>query len=148
MKKTFLIFLVLLCVATMAVSTVSAASDDIASDSDTSLALNDNAIESVSSTDNYTSIGANDHGTNGKSLGATNVDSEDGLNEENTVKSVSNLGDGEGTANVIYVAATGSDENDGSSQATAVASIGKAIQIANQPWLQRRLHICNMLPWK
>ena len=45
----------------MAVSTVSAASDDIASDSDTSLALNDNAIESVSSTDNYTSIGANDH---------------------------------------------------------------------------------------
>ena len=29
----------------MAVSTVSAASDDIASDSDTSLALNDNAIE-------------------------------------------------------------------------------------------------------
>ena len=45
MKRTFLILLVLFCVASMAVSSVSAASDDIATDI---AAIDDNAINEVS----------------------------------------------------------------------------------------------------
>ena len=136
MKKTFLIFLVLLCVATMAVASASAASDDIASDnSDTSLALTDNAIESVGSTDDSASIPdtieAADSGADDKSLGtpAQTDDSIDELNEENSVSAVSNLGEGSG--NVIYVLENGSDANDGSSESSAVATLAKAIDIAN-----------------
>ena len=145
MKKTFLIFLVLLCVAFIGLASVSAASDDIVSeDADTVLAV-DNAIESVGSTDSVAPISepspaieAGDSGTNDKSLGAIPDtipddldDSEDELNEENPVNAVSNLGDGEGSGNVIYVSANGSDDNDGSTQAAAVATIGKAVEIAN-----------------
>ena len=123
MKKTFLILLVLLCVATMAVASASAASDDIASD-DAAVTLTDNAIGPIGSTDSVASV------ANSKSLEATDTGFEDELNEENTVNAVSNLGDGEG-ANVIYVAANGSDENDGSSQNSPVATLGKAVEIAN-----------------
>ena len=119
----------------MAVASASAASDDIASDnSDTSLALSDNAIESISTDDSASlsdTIEAADSVADDKSLGtpAQTDDSIDELNEENSVSAVSNLGEGSG--NVIYVLENGSDANDGSSESSAVATLAKAIDIAN-----------------
>jgi hypothetical protein len=121
MKKTFLILLVLLCVASMTVASASAADEDIVSDDIDSISLDDNAIDTVSSTesdfssdnlaiDDSDSPISDDSGTNDKSVGAAP------------------LKDGETT---IYVKTDGSDENDGLSEATAVATVGKAVSIVN-----------------
>ena len=121
MKKTFLILLVLLCVATMAISSASAASDDIVSDDVGTVDLDDNAIDTVSSTesdfssdnlaiDDADSSVSDDSGTNDKSLESAP------LKEGGTT---------------IYVSTTGSDENDGLSEATSVATVGKGIEIVN-----------------
>ncbi len=128
--------MVLLCVATMAVASASAASDDIVSDdADTSISLSDNTPEPISSTDS--DAVAVDSVSDDESLGAiplddetslsaTVEDSKEELSEENAVI----LRDGESSTNTIYVSSTGSDENDGSSQAAAVATLAKAIEIA------------------
>jgi len=121
MKKTFLILLVLLCVATMALSSASAASDDIVSDDVGTVDLDDNAIDTLSSTesdfssdnlaiDDADSSISDDSGTNDKSLESAP------LKEGGTT---------------IYVSTTGSDENDGLSEATSVATVGKGIEIVN-----------------
>ena len=119
MKKTFLILLVLFCVATMALSTASAATDDTVSD-DVGTVDVDNTIETVSSSesdfssdnlaiDDEPSI-SDDSGANDKSLESAP------LKEGGTT---------------IYVSTTGSDENDGLSEATSVATVGKGIEIVN-----------------
>ncbi|WP_048812337.1 right-handed parallel beta-helix repeat-containing protein [Methanobrevibacter ruminantium] len=51
------------------------------------------------------------------------------LNKEPATKSTNVLKDG--TSTNIYVATTGSDENDGLTQSTAVASLAKAVEIVN-----------------
>ena len=121
MKKTFLILLVLLCVATMAVASASAA-ENMVSDDLGAIDLDDNAIEPVSSTESDFSTSDNlaiddssesisdDSGTNDKSLEAAP------------------LKDGETT---IYVSTTGDDSNDGLSEANSVATVGKAVEIVN-----------------
>ena len=111
MKKTFLILLVLFCVATMAVASASAASEDMVSDDLGTIDLDDNAIEPIGSTDiedAVTDTASDDCGTNDKSVGA------------------SPLNDG----NNIYVSTTGDDSKDGSSEENAVATISKAVELA------------------
>ena len=110
MKRTFLILLVLFCVATMAVSSVSAASDDMtASDF---AAIDDNAINEVSlETDDSIS----------DSIQAGVDDSDDKSLEPAPLK------DG---ASTIYVSKTGDDSNDGLSEENAVATIAKGYELA------------------
>ncbi|WP_405288431.1 right-handed parallel beta-helix repeat-containing protein [Methanobrevibacter sp.] len=110
MKRTFLILLVLFCVATMAVSSVSAASDDMAIDD--VAAINDNAINEVSlETDDSIS----------DSIQAGVDDSDDKSLEPAPLK------DG---ASTIYVSKTGDDSNDGLSEENAVATIAKGYELA------------------
>ena len=105
----------------MAISSASAASDDIVSDDAGAVNLDDNAIDTVSSTesdfssdnlaiDDADSSISDDSGTNDKSLESAP------LKEGGTT---------------IYVSTTGSDENDGLSEATSVATVGKGIEIVN-----------------
>ena len=96
MKRTFLILLVLLCVATMAVASVSAASDDMTA-SDLA-AIDDNAINEVS-LETEDSIS--------DSIQADVDDSDDKSLESAPLK--------EG-ASTIYVSKTGDDSNDGLSE--------------------------------
>ena len=112
MKRTFLILLVLFCVATMAVSSVSAASDDMtASDF---AAIDDNAINEVS-LETEDSIS--------DSIQAGVDDSDEKSLEPAPLK------DG---ASTIYVSKTGDDSNDGLSEENAVATIAKGYELANQ----------------
>ena len=114
MKRTFLILLVLFCVATMAVSSVSAASDDMAIDD--VAAINDNAINEVSlETDDSIS----------DSIQAGVDDSDDKSLEPAPLK------DG---ASTIYVSKTGDDSNDGLSEENAVATIAKGYELAYWCW--------------
>jgi len=109
MKRTFLILLVLFCVASMAVSSVSAASDDIATDV---VAIDDNAINEVSlETDDSIS----------DSIQRDMDDSDDKSLEPAPLK------DG---ASTIYVSKTGDDSNDGLSEENAVATIAKGYELA------------------
>ena len=99
MKKTFLILLVLLCVATMAVASVSAASDDaVSDDADTGLTLSDNTIDSISSTDSDASISdssqdiaASDSGTDDKSVGASPLNDGTTINFKRVSKTASHM---------------------------------------------------------
>ena len=110
MKRTFLILLVLFCVATMAVSSVSAASDDMtASDF---AAIDDNAINEVS-LETEDSIS--------DSIQAGVDDSDEKSLEPAPLK------DG---ASTIYVSKTGDDSNDGLSEENAVATIAKGYELA------------------
>ena len=110
MKRTFLILLVLFCVAAMAVSSASAASDDMAIDD--FAAIDDNAINEVSlETDDSIS----------DSIQAGVDDSDDKSLEPAPLK------DG---ASTIYVSKTGDDSNDGLSEENAVATITKGYELA------------------
>ncbi|SFL32037.1 Right handed beta helix region [Methanobrevibacter olleyae] len=118
MKKTLLIFLVLLSLVSIAIASVSAAGDDITSDgSDTiQLSMDDNNIEKVISRENDNSISdsiqsdVDSRKTNDKSIGE------------------SPLKDGETT---IYVSNdNGDDSKDGLSEENAVATIAHAVEIA------------------
>ena len=116
MKKTFLILLVLFCVASIGIASVSAASDDLVSDdADAVIALDDNAIDEISSADSGASqsdsipdVEASDSGTDDKTLGASPLN--DGTN--------------------YYVSTTGDDSKDGLSEENAVATISKAVELA------------------
>ena len=110
MKRTFLILLVLFCVASMAVSSVSAASDDIATDV---AAIDDNAINEVS-------LETDDSISDSIQVGVD--DSDDKSLEPAPLK------DG---ASTIYVSKTGDDSNDGLSEENAVATIAKGYELAN-----------------
>ena len=112
MKKTFLILLVLLCVAAVGIASASAAGDDIASDDAIQSSIDDNSIEEIISDETEESI---------SDSVAEDIDDSD-------VKSLgaNNLGDG----TTIYVSKTGDDSNDGSSEENAVATIAKGYELA------------------
>ena len=112
MKKTFLILLVLLCVAAVGIASASAAGDDVASDDAIQSSIDDNSIEEIISDETEDSI---------SDSVAEDIDDSD-------VKSLgaNNLGDG----TTIYVSKTGDDSNDGSSEANAVATIAKGYELA------------------
>ena len=115
MKKTFLILLVLLCVATMTVASASAADEDIVSDDIDSVSLDDNAVDTISSAESDSAIDdadsslSDDSVTNDKSVGAAPL--KDG--------------------STIYVSTTGDDANDGLSEETAVATVAKGYELAS-----------------
>ena len=110
MKKTFLILLVLFCVAAIGLASVSAASDDIASDDAIVSSIDDNAIEEAISEETENSI----------SDEITDMDEDKSLE-------ATPLQDGGST---IYVKTDGDDSNDGSSEENAVATIAKAYELA------------------
>ena len=123
MKKTFLILLVLLCVAAVGMASVSAASDDIASDDDAIQSTIDNdAIEEIISDVTDDSISSLDEGID-DTISAPTDDVD-----ETDVKSVDDAPLAE--ASTIYVSKTGDDSNDGSSEANAVATIAKGYELA------------------
>ena len=123
MKKTFLILLVLLCVAAVGMASVSAASDDIASDDDAIQSTIDNdAVEEIISDVTDDSISSLDDGID-DTISAPTDDVD-----ETDVKSVDDAPLAE--ASTIYVSKTGDDSNDGSSEANAVATIAKGYELA------------------
>ena len=117
MKKTFLILLVLLCVASIGLASVSAASDDIGLDDSDSvqLSIDDNTVEEVISEE------------------SDSISDSSQIDSDNTKIDEKSLDDSplkEGGTN-IYVSTTGDDSNDGLSEENAVATIAKAYELSS-----------------
>ena len=124
-KKTFLIFLVLLCVASVGIASVSASSD-IASDDAIQSAIDDNAIDELILEETDNSVSDNLESPIGDAESAI----DDSISETDGDESLdpSILKDGETT---IYVSGQGDDTKDGLTEENAVATVSKAYELAS-----------------